>query len=173
MFSAPKKTNDGRYYVKTVEKKLVQLNGVTLASGLHDPASMTFSLDATSWGKVSEMDGIIIEAAKENSESWFQRKVADKTIEAAYVKPADIMNVSSVSSARVYQNKEEVDSSTIPEGSICDIVLEFSGVWFAKKTFGPTWKLVQTRVRPPPKKKYEGYLFQDDEDQQAGSSDED
>ncbi len=172
MFSAPKKTNDGRYYVKATEKKLVQLNGVTLASGLQDPSSVTFSLDATSWGKVSEFDGLIIQEAKENSESWFQRKVADKTIEAAYVKPADTMNVSSLPGARVYQNKEEIDPSTVTEGAICDIVLEFSGVWFAKKTFGPTWKLVQTRVRPPPKKKYEGYLFQDD-DEQAGSSDED
>jgi hypothetical protein len=47
---------------------------------------------------------------------------------------------------------------------------------FAKKTFGPTWKLVQTRVRPPPKRKaYEDYLFQDDEEDQAAanSSDED
>jgi hypothetical protein len=34
MFSVPKKTADGRYYVKCTEKKLVQLNGVKLASVL-------------------------------------------------------------------------------------------------------------------------------------------
>ena len=101
--------------------------------------------------------------------------MADKTLETAYVKPADTINVSSVSGAKVYQNKEAIDPVGVTEGSVCDIVLEFSGVWFAKKTFGPTWKLVQTRVRPPPKRKvYEDYLFQDDEEQAAvNSSDED
>ena len=44
-FTEPAKTSDGRYYVKAFEKKLVQLNGVTLASSLADPASVTFTLD--------------------------------------------------------------------------------------------------------------------------------
>jgi hypothetical protein len=101
MFSVPKKTADGRYYVKCTEKKLVQLNGVKLASVLTDPTSVTFSLDQTSWGKVSEMNDVILQAAKDNCESWFQRKVADKTLETAYVKPADTINVSSVSGAKV------------------------------------------------------------------------
>ena len=90
---------------------------------------MTFSLDQVSWDKVSEMNDVILQAAKDNCESWFQRKVADKTLETAYVKPADTINVSSVSGARVYQNKEAIDPSVVPEGSVCDIVLEFSGVW--------------------------------------------
>ncbi len=75
MFSVPKKTVDGRYYVKCTEKKLVQLNGVKLASVLTDPTSVTFSLDQVSWGKVSEMNDVILQAAKDNCESWFQRKV--------------------------------------------------------------------------------------------------
>jgi hypothetical protein len=171
MFSAPKKTIDGRYYVKANEKKLVQLNGVTLASALEKTLQATFTLDAASWAKVSEMDAVIVSAAKENCESWFQRQVADKTLEAAYVKPTETINVSMIPGAKVYCNREEVVDPVV-EGSVCDIVLEFSGVWFAKKTFGPTWKLVQTRVRPPPKKKaYESYLFQDDD--ALVSSDED
>jgi hypothetical protein len=169
MFSVPKKTSDGRYYVKTLEKKFVQLNGVTLASTLKGE-SVTLALDAVSQGKVAEFDAIIVAAAKENCEAWFQRQVAEKTLEAAYVKPLETMNVSAVAGAKVYCNKESVDPDTVTEGSVCDIVLEFSGVWFGKKTFGPTWKLVQTRLKPPPKKKvYDNYLFQDD----AVSSDED
>jgi hypothetical protein len=170
MFSIPKKTTDGRYYVKALEKKLVQLNGVTLSSALG--AETTFVLDAASWAKVSEMDTVIVDAAKENREAWFQRQVADKTLEAAYVRPTETINVTAVAGAKVYSAKEAIDPATVPEGSVCDIVLEFSGVWFAKKTFGPTWKLVQTRIRPQPKKKvYDEYLFQDDE--VVASSDED
>jgi hypothetical protein len=129
MFSAPKKTSDGRYYVKATEKKLIQLNGVTLSSSIQGDSAVTFQLDPVSFGKVSEMDDVIITSAKENSELWFQRKVADKTIEAAYVRPADTMNVSSVPGSKVYRNKEAVDPASVTEGSVCDIVLEFSGVW--------------------------------------------
>ena len=127
MFSVPKKTTDGRYYVKALEKKLVQLNGVTLASALG--AEATFALDAASQAKVAEIDALVLGEAKTNCEAWFQRQVADKTLEAAYVKPSEMMNVSSVSSAKVYCNREAVDPSTVAEGAVCDIVLEFSGVW--------------------------------------------
>ena len=129
MFSVPKKTTDGRYYVKCTEKKLVQCNGVTLASSLQDPTSVTFALDPTSWAKVSELNDVVLQAAKDNRELWFQRNVADKTLETAYVKPADTVNVSSVTGAKVYQNKEVIDPTSVKEGSVCDIVLEFSGVW--------------------------------------------
>jgi len=172
-FTEPAKTSDGRYYVKAFEKKLVQLNGVTLASSLADPASVTFTLDQASWDKISELNAVVLQAAKDNRELWFGRAVADKTLETAYVRPADTVNVSSVKGSKVFQNKEPIDPATVPEGAVCDVVFEFSGVWFAKKTFGPTWKLVQTRVRPPPKKRaYDEYLFADEEAGPSISSDD-
>ena len=28
----------------------------------------------------------------------------------------------------------------------CSIFVEFAGIWFAKKAFGPTWNLVQVKI---------------------------
>jgi len=75
MFTTPKKTADGRYYVKCTEKKLVQCNGVTLASTFADPASVTFALDPVSWAKISEMNDVILQAAKDNRELWCEETV--------------------------------------------------------------------------------------------------
>ncbi len=97
---------------------------------------------------------------------WFNRVVPEKTIEAGFtgvVAKGDshgVMNVSRAKGSKVYMNKQVVDDSAITEGSMCDVVLEFLGVSFGKKTYSPVWQLVQTRVRVPKKKAYDEYLFQ-------------
>jgi hypothetical protein len=35
-------------------------------------------------------------------------------------------------------------------GIKCSIMLEYAGLWFAKKAFGPTWNLVQVKMNPEP-----------------------
>jgi hypothetical protein len=171
MFSQPKKTPDGLYYVKPLERKLVQLNGVKIASSTQD--SVTLSLDDNTASKITAVDTDNVEAAKANSESWFTRVLPDKTIEAAYSRSLvdSNMNVSKPAFHKVYRGTELVDEP-LTEGETCDVVLEFSGISFSKKAFSAVWKLVQTRLRVPPKKKYhEEYLFQDES--VAENSDED
>ena len=173
MFSIPKKTSDGKYFVKPLEKTFVQLDAIRWVS--HDDNAVTIGLDEHSTTKITDVDAKIIQAAKDNSELWFERKVADKTIEAAFTKVIatehdmsetwkNIMNVTRAAGSKVYVNKQSVDASIITEGSICDVVLEFCGVTFGKKNYGPSWRLVQTRVRQPRKKAYDDYLFQGDSD---------
>jgi hypothetical protein len=42
-------------------------------------------------------------------------------------------------------------------------MLEFTGISFTKKTFSPVWRIIQSRLKAVPKKKYhEEYLFQDE-----------
>ena len=167
MFSLPKKTQDGRYYVKPLEQKTVQLNNVSVVSSSQD--GVTLSLSEASQGLVSDVDALILNSAKENCESWFSRVVAEKTLEAAYSKSfsdGGVMNVTKPTYHRVYRSKELVSDGELVEGVVCDVVLELSGVSFTKKTFNPIWKLVQTRLKVVivPKKKYhEDYLFQDEE----------
>jgi hypothetical protein len=171
MFTVPKKTQDGRYYVKSVEKKFVQLNGVRIVSASQD--SVTLSLEDT--GPVSDVDALILSSAKENSELWFQRVVAEKTLEAAYTKSfsdKSVMNVTKPAYHKVYQKREIVGDEALVEGTVCDVVLELSGVSFTKKTFGPVWKIVQTRLKELPKKKYhEEYLFQDTAEEELSDDD--
>lgn len=161
-FTSPKKTADGRYYVKPLERVLVQLNNVTFVTEYSESENLTIQVDQSAQDKIAKIDAQNLDAAKTNCELWFQRQVPDKTLEAAYTKSfsGGTMNVTKPAYAKVYCNKEVISGEAVPGG---DIVLEFSGIWFAKKTFGPVWKIVQTRVRSPPKKKFhEEYLFQED-----------
>jgi hypothetical protein len=164
MFSQPKKTQDGRYYVKPVESKLVQLNGVKIVSISQD--NVTLSLNQENQSIISAIDASNIESAKANCESWFSRVIQEKTIEAAYVKSFTddgVMNVNKPSFHRVYRAKELVEDQPA-DGEVCDVVIDFSGISFSKKTFTPVWKIVQTRLKVPLQKKYpEEYLFQDEE----------
>lgn len=175
MFSIPKKTQDGRYYVKPVEQKTVQLNNVSIISSSQD--GVTLSLDEASQRLVGDVDALILTSAKENCESWFSRVVAEKTLEAAYSKSfsdGGVMNVTKPVYHRVYRNRELVGEGDITDGTVCDVVLELTGISFTKKTFNPVWKIVQTRLKVvivPRKKYHEDYLFQDDAVEEVSDDD--
>lgn len=173
-FSEPKKTNDGRYYVKALEPRLVQLNRVNLLSKYSDGESLTIGLSENHQEKISAIDNENIAASKQNTEAWFQRVVAEKTLEAAYTKSFSdgVMNVSKAKQAKVFTDKKPVDGSELSESTVGDVVLEFSGITFTKTKFAPVWKLIQTRTVTPPKKKYDEYLFQDEEVVQESSDEE-
>ena len=171
MFSIPKKATDGLYYVKALEQKVVQLNNVKLISVSQD--SVTFSMGEESQDIVRAIDAKNIEEAKANCESWFSRVVANKTLEAAYVKSFSdgVMNVNKPGYYKVYRERELVEEPQ-PEGTVCDVMLEFNGISFTKKTFSPVWRIVQSRLKVAPKKKYhEEYLFQDDEPAEISDDD--
>jgi hypothetical protein len=71
-------------------------------------------------------------------------------------------------------DKTEMNPDDLEEDTKCDVVVEYSGMWFLKKSFGPIWRLVQVRRRAPPKKHYtDDYLFEDDQANESPSSDED
>ena len=164
MFSSPKKTQDGRYYVKVLEQKLVQLNNIKIVSSHSSQESVTLTLTDDTQGVISAIDTCNLEAAKVNQESWFNRQVADKTLEAAYIKSFSdgVMNVTKGKGYRVYRGKDLTDD-ILSEGDVCDVMLEFTGISFTKKTFSPVWRIIQSRLKAVPKKKYhEEYLFQDE-----------
>lgn len=171
MFTVPKKTADGLYYVKTLDQKVIQLNNVRLVSVSQD--SVTLSLGEESQGIVSSVDNTNLDEAKANSELWFQRVVADKTIEAAYMKSFSdgVMNVTKPAYYKVYRGREVVDEAPV-DGTVCDVMLEFTGISFTKKTFSPVWRIVQSRLKAVPKKKYhEECLFQDEDPVEVSDED--
>jgi hypothetical protein len=137
--------------------------------------SMTLSLDEENQKSVSEVDTLVLSSAKENCELWFSRVVADKTLETAYTKSFSngTMNVTKPSYHKVYRLREVVSDADLSEGNVCDVVIELSGISFTKKTYSPVWKIVQTRLKELPKKKYhDEYLFQDDEPVEEASDDD-
>jgi len=185
-YSKPSQLPDGRYYSKILNddnsRVLVQLNNVKLLTLFDsEDEDVTLSLSEAVCEKIQNYDNQTLQSAKENSTEWFGKDLPEKTLETAFTQSltSGCMNVSKLKSkskvlTRVYSHdKELVDSNVLEENTVCDVVLELSGVWFMKKTFGLVWRVVQVRMKPPPKKPKEPvYLFQDEEEK-SSSSDED
>ena len=68
-------------------------------------------------------------------------------------------------------DKEPLDIESLQVGSKCSVIVEFHGLWFAKKAFGPAWNIVQVRLNKPEepeKEKFDDtypaeYMFGDDQ----------
>ena len=178
-YQEPRQLQDGYYFVKATkedgDRYLVQLNNVTLMSGLQDASSVVFDVSQSA-SKVQEVDDFNVATAKDNSALWFGKELSPKTLEAAYTPSVTSgeMKVSKVKSTiKVFSHtKEEVDPASVTEGTVCDAIMEFVGLRFTKKSFYAMWRVVQLKCKAPPKTKYhEKYLFEDDqaeEDEDSG-----
>jgi hypothetical protein len=170
LYNTPTKGEDGLYFVKALNnskrKYFVQLNGVKLIEVSGD-IIMDLVSDVNI-GKIQVVDEENLTAAAENAETWFGKKLSDKVVEGAYTPSIADGQVTgeSIEVTKVFNSDhEEVDFGTLQIGKTCDVILEFSGLWFAKKSFGPSWNVVQVRVYPEPilDTYPEGYAFVDAE----------
>ena len=173
MFEQPKQGKDGRYYTRAAEPKFVQVNKVQLLSAFADGDAVTLELDDTA--SIMAVDNMVVSAAKENSELWFGKKVSDKTLEAGYTGSVSngtmIVDKATLKGACVVRafnsDRTNLDVNELPEGAVCDAVLEFAGVNFFKKNYSAVWKIVQIKLRPVPKSKRQKYtdecMFENDE----------
>ena len=155
LYNAPAKGDDGLYFVKalndTKRKCLVQLNSVKVADVSGD---MVFDLDSeANLAKIGDIDALNLEAAQENCESWFGKKLSEKVIQGAYtpsVADGQITGERIEVTKAFNAQQEQVDLENVQPGKTCDVILEFAGIWFAKKSFGSSWNVVQVRVHPDP-----------------------
>lgn len=175
IYDIPTKGEDGLYSVKLQgEKKFIQLNDVKIVDVSGD--DITIELTERAVSKIDEIDEENKVAAVDNSESWFGKKLTRKVVDGAYTRSiADdrSMNVERIEAIKVFSlDREEMGLENIQPDKSCDVILEFAGIWFAKKTFGSLWNMVQMRIHPepepepePPQPSYpEGYAFVDDEE---------
>jgi hypothetical protein len=54
--------------------------------------------------------------------------------------------------------------SLMPQGTYMAGLIECGGLWFTGTGFGVTWKLIQTKIRPPVK--ITGFCLMDDEEEE-------
>lgn len=185
-YGQPKKLPDGRYYLKitTDEDKpyVIQLNSSTLATKFSDSDEVTISLTDQGIEKIKQVNSENLSAAKEHSTDWFGKVVSEKTLEAAHTTNVNgsTMNVGKVTVnknvvTRCYSHtKEQMEAESLQEDTSCDIMLELSGLWFMKKTFGPIWRIAQVRMKAPKKKLYtDEFMFVDSEEDTPEENDED
>jgi hypothetical protein len=170
LYNAPAKGDDGLYFVKALNdskrKCLVQLNKVKMADVTGDIVMELGSEDNVA--KIQAIDTENLSAAVDNAETWFGKKLSDKVVEGAYTSSIAGGQITGerIEVTKVFNSEqEEVDFETVQPGKTCDVILEFAGLWFAKKSFGSSWNVVQVRVHPDPiiDTYPEGYAFVDDE----------
>ena len=152
IYNAPIKGEDGLYFVKALgddkRKCLVQLNGVRVSD-----VSEEILFDLESSEKIEAIDAVNLEAAHEQCKTWFGKNLSENVISGAYtssVKEGQL-TTDRIDATRVFNTQQEaLDFTSVQPGKMCDIIVEFAGLWFAKKAFGPTWNVVQVRVHDDP-----------------------
>jgi hypothetical protein len=155
IYNAPIKGEDGLYFVKALgddkRKCLVQLNGVTIADVSEE---ILFDLvSEENAGKIAGVDSGNLAAAHENCETWFGKKLSENVISGAYTSSVkeDQMTTDRIDMTKVFNTQQEaLDFTAVQAGKKCDVIVEFAGLWFAKKAFGSTWNVVQVRVHDDP-----------------------
>lgn len=152
IYGAPTKGEDGLYFVKALNddkrKCLVQLNGVKIAD-----VSGEVVMNVTSSVKIEDIDTRNLEAALENCESWFGKKLSESVIRGAYTSSVkdDQVTADRIDATKVFNAQHElIEFENVQTGKTCDVILEFAGLWFAKKAFGSSWNIVQVRVHDDP-----------------------
>jgi len=175
LYDTPTKDDEGFYFVKATKddkkKCFVQLNKVKV-SALTE-SDVTFDLASErNLERVRAIDTQNIQAAFENSESWFGKVLSQDTLESAYTASVTNNHVTAdkIAPTRVFTADQELtDFSALTTDGECSVILEFAGLWFAKKAFGPVWNVVQVKMVTPPPQPEETYpeefAFEDEGDE--------
>lgn len=169
-FEAPARTEEGYYASRyTGTDNFVQINNVRLVSAADD---FEFVIEDPS--KCNAIDDMVLGVARQNSVEWFKKELSDKALGGMLIR--SVNDGGGLSAGRVVidgelktrvfnMDREPVDISELAEDSMCDVILEYTGVAFAKKNFQVDWRVAQIRVHPPPSPPEPGYpdqyMFQD------------
>lgn len=155
IYNSPIKGEDGLYFVKALNdskrKCLVQVNNVTVSDV---SGEIVFDLvNEANINKINTIDTLNLEAARDNSKTWFGKELSENVIKGAYTSSVVDKQITGerIENTRVFnQGQEHVDFDSVQVGKSCDVILEFAGIWFAKKSFGSSWNVVQIRTHPEP-----------------------
>ena len=180
-YSEPKQLQNGCYAVRVTNEDgsrvLKQLNNVTILSDFAESQVVVFDI-GNCMGVIKDVDAVNVDASKDNSTAWFGKELAPKTLESAYgpsVTADGEISLHKVKGLKVYNHKKEaVDPDGLMVNTKCDVIAELSNLTFTKKSFKAVWKLVQVKLRAPPRTKYtDDYLFADDDQAEAESDESD
>tara|TARA_B000000477_G_scaffold87415_1_gene74334 strand:- start:202 stop:744 length:543 start_codon:yes stop_codon:yes gene_type:complete len=145
------KGEDGLYHSRALndEKKrhFIQLNGVSVSDVDQETGEVSFEVTGEdNQAKVEFVHNTNLQSALENSKTWFGKELPEKTVSGAYTR-SENLETDRISATRIFDHKKEpVEFNSVSVGMTCTAVIEFSGLWFAKKAFGPTWNIVQLKI---------------------------
>ena len=176
-YGKPQKLPDGRYFLK-INGSQRQVNGLVLQDDL-STKSANFKVQEGS-EIFSAIDGELLTQAKASKVEWFGKELSDETIQTAFqesvtdgVIGASLASVKGqVVTVAFDTQKNSVELQDVKSGTTVDALLELSGLWFLKKSFGPVWRVLQVRVRGAtrPVVKTE-YAFMDEPEEEEDPTD--
>lgn len=149
------KEEDGLYHVRAFaddrKRHFIQLNDVTITEVGEE---LVFDVASDDVNAIHELN---IQNAIDNSQEWFGKKLQEKTLRGAYTRE-ETLSAERIVGTKVFDHEKSlVDFDTLAPGEVCSVIVEFAGLWFAKKAFGPSWNLVQVRKSQPEEKFDESY----------------
>lgn len=158
IYDKPNKGEDGLYFVKALgdnkKRHYLQLNRVKNLSLSGDSNEISMNLvSEKNFQKIADLDELNIKSAVENATSWFGKELGEDVVRAAYTSSlvSNEFTCEKIPQTRVFNaNQELVNFDNIKPTSVCTTIVEFAGLWFAKKAFGPVWNLVQVKVFDDP-----------------------
>jgi hypothetical protein len=176
-YGKPQKLPDGRYFLK-INGSRHQVNGVTLQDSL-TAKSVNFKVENSNL--FTTIDNDLLTQAKASRVEWFGKELSDETIAKAFPESVtdDVISATlatvkgEVVTTAFDIQKNLIELQEVASGSKCDVLLELSGLWFLKKSFGPIWRVVQVRVRSGSQKASfpKEYLFTDDPEEDDDPAD--
>lgn len=155
IYSKVTKGEDGLYYTRAFtddrKRNLIQLDNVTVVDVGED---ITFEVNSD---KIDEIHEVNIVNAVENSKEWFGKTLQEKVLRNAYTQNSTI-STETIENTKIFNHdKTRVELGDLSTGETCSIIVEFAGLWFAKKAFGPRWILVQVKKHQPVEQFDESY----------------
>ena len=167
-YGKPQKLPDGRYFLKITGVSR-QVNDLVLQDPLENK-TVNFKVSEGT-DLFSKIDQDILSQAKASKVEWFGKELSDETIMNAFQESvtdgiigANLASTKGQIVTTVYDtSKNVVERQDVKADTKCDVLIELSGLWFLKKSFGPIRRVMQNRVRggaatPIPKE----YMFTDD-----------
>lgn len=133
----------------TDEKKrcFVQLNGVKILDASDKNEIIFDPVSETNMSKIEAIHVNNLQAALDNSKEWFGRELSDTTIQKAYLRDETGLSADRIEATKVFDaRREPLEFDSIQNDMTCTLLVEFSGLWFAKKAFGATWNIVQLKI---------------------------
>jgi len=155
-YGKPTRMPDGRYFLKITGQGLTkQINSAEVQD------AQCFKVPATI---LDEFDAEILKQAELSSVEWFGKKVDNLQNVFEPSVSSGILEAPLTKKTKVFDAfKNEVDRSILVPGVKCDIMVELSGLWFIRKTFGTEWRVIQARLKKQTSIP-QTYMFSDDAD---------
>ena len=176
-YGKPQKLPDGRYFLK-ITGATHQVNGLVLQDSFTNK-SVNFKVPSD-FTLFSTVDQELLTQAKASKLEWFGKDLSDETINNAYqesvtdgILSVNLATVKGEIVTTVFDTaKNPVERQDVKPDTKCDVLLELSGMWFLKKSFGPIWRVVQIRVRGVTKPTIpKEYMFTDEPEEEDDPAD--